>query len=222
MIWNERVDAVRDMGWSERHAEFLAARAFATPRFRVLYEAWRDRGDAVLETTLSHVLTDAVARRSGELETYVLPHTYLRLLPSSARHNDELWLTRHRTRPRGSLVLSSRPPRRASFLSVAHPLDASENRLTRRRVCALRVAQSRSSRPRGRRFVPPGMRAIEQQQGRERPPSWFARVFPPRSRGSLTSLLSVCCHPAYSVHGHRDDTCHAHPHTGRRTACHMA
>jgi hypothetical protein len=58
-----------------------AARAFASPRFRVLFEAWQERGDAVLEATLSHVLADAVARGSGQLETYVLPHSYLRLLP---------------------------------------------------------------------------------------------------------------------------------------------
>jgi hypothetical protein len=57
------------------------ARAFGVPRFRVLYEAWQQRGDSVLEATLSHVLTDAVARGSGRLEIYVLPHTYLRLLP---------------------------------------------------------------------------------------------------------------------------------------------
>jgi hypothetical protein len=58
-----------------------AERAFGAPRFRVLYDAWQKRGDAVLEATLSHVLNDAVARGSGGLESYVLPHTYLRLLP---------------------------------------------------------------------------------------------------------------------------------------------
>lgn len=58
-----------------------AARAFAAPRFRVLYEVWQTRGDAVLETTLSHVLSDAVTRGTGGLESYVVPHNYLRLLP---------------------------------------------------------------------------------------------------------------------------------------------
>ena len=77
--WYFRARQQAPNGCDERFDQ--AARAFATPRFRVLYQVWRDRGDAVLEATLSHVLTDAVARRSGELETYVLPHTYLRLLP---------------------------------------------------------------------------------------------------------------------------------------------
>src|SRR5262245_11259441 len=49
-----------------------SARAFGAPRFRALYRAWQKRGDRVLEATLSHVLSDAVARGSGQLETYVL------------------------------------------------------------------------------------------------------------------------------------------------------
>lgn len=58
-----------------------AARAFAAPRFSAMYRAWKDRGNTVLEGALSHLLADAVARQSGRLETYVLPHGYLRLLP---------------------------------------------------------------------------------------------------------------------------------------------
>jgi hypothetical protein len=58
-----------------------AARAFGAPRFQALYRAWRDRGDSVLDATLSSVLADAIAWGTGGLECHVLPHSYLRLLP---------------------------------------------------------------------------------------------------------------------------------------------
>ncbi len=58
-----------------------AARAFAHPRFRVLYHAWRERGEPVLDATLSPALADAIERRTGELECHVLPHQYAHLLP---------------------------------------------------------------------------------------------------------------------------------------------
>lgn len=58
-----------------------AARAFGSPRFRVLYRAWLERGDRVLDATLSPVLADAIASRRGQLECHVLPNRYLHLLP---------------------------------------------------------------------------------------------------------------------------------------------
>jgi hypothetical protein len=58
-----------------------AARAFAAPRFQVLYRAWLEHGDPVLDATLSPVLADALSRRTGQLECHVLPHRYLHLLP---------------------------------------------------------------------------------------------------------------------------------------------
>jgi hypothetical protein len=56
-----------------------AEEAFATPRFRVLYRTWQQYGDAALYATLSPVLADAIARRTGGLECHVLPHAYQHL-----------------------------------------------------------------------------------------------------------------------------------------------
>jgi len=58
-----------------------AIRLFSAPRFQALYRAWRERGDPVLEATLSPVLSDAIERRSGRMESHVLPHHYAHLLP---------------------------------------------------------------------------------------------------------------------------------------------
>ena len=55
--------------------------AFASPRFRVLYRTWLHMGDAALQATLSPVLAEALARRSGQLECHVLPHPYQHLAP---------------------------------------------------------------------------------------------------------------------------------------------
>jgi hypothetical protein len=58
-----------------------ARRAFGAPRYRVLYRSWRQQGPGVLTNVVSPVLADAVTRRTGELETQVLPHPYLHLAP---------------------------------------------------------------------------------------------------------------------------------------------
>ena len=58
-----------------------ATRAFAAPRFRVLYRVWLEHGDPVLDATVSPVLADAVRRGTGGLECHVLPHRYQHLLP---------------------------------------------------------------------------------------------------------------------------------------------
>jgi hypothetical protein len=56
-----------------------ATHAFAGPRFRALYRIWLERGDTVIDATMSPTLADAVARRTGRLECHVLPHGYLHL-----------------------------------------------------------------------------------------------------------------------------------------------
>jgi len=58
-----------------------AFRAFGAPRFQALYRAWLERGDIVVDATVSPALADALARRSGRLECHVLPHAYLHLFP---------------------------------------------------------------------------------------------------------------------------------------------
>lgn len=58
-----------------------AARAFDAPRFRALYRAWLETGDAIVNATVSPMLADAMARRTGQLECHVLAHRYLHLFP---------------------------------------------------------------------------------------------------------------------------------------------
>ena len=58
-----------------------AKRAFATPRFRVLYRAWIEQGDRVLDAVVSPTLATAIARQTGKFEGRVLAHRYLHLAP---------------------------------------------------------------------------------------------------------------------------------------------
>jgi hypothetical protein len=44
------------------------------------YRQWLERGEPVLDATLSPVLADALGRGTGKLECHVLPHRYLHLL----------------------------------------------------------------------------------------------------------------------------------------------
>ena len=74
-------EARRNSVTTDRTRLERATHAFAGPRFRALYRWWLERGDVVLDATISPVLADAVARRTGRLECHVLPHGYLRLSP---------------------------------------------------------------------------------------------------------------------------------------------
>jgi hypothetical protein len=86
-----RPAVVEDLRWyfharrsppTDTHERFdQAMRAFGAPRFQALYRAWRDRGEPVLDATLSPTLADAVARKTGRLECHVLPHRYVHLFP---------------------------------------------------------------------------------------------------------------------------------------------
>jgi hypothetical protein len=58
-----------------------ARRAFGAPRFRVLYRAWMEYGDGILNAVVSPVLATAIARRTGQFEARVLAHRYLHLAP---------------------------------------------------------------------------------------------------------------------------------------------
>lgn len=58
-----------------------AKRAFGTPRFRVLYRAWIEQGDRVLDAVVSPTLATAIARQTGKFEARVLVHRYLHLAP---------------------------------------------------------------------------------------------------------------------------------------------
>lgn len=58
-----------------------AKRAFGTPRFQVLYRAWTEHGDRVLDAVVSPTLASAIARENGKFEARVLAHRYLHLAP---------------------------------------------------------------------------------------------------------------------------------------------
>lgn len=56
-----------------------AARAFEGPRFSALFRRWLEQGPAAFNALSSPSLADAVARGRGEVETYVLAHSYFQL-----------------------------------------------------------------------------------------------------------------------------------------------
>ena len=74
---------LRRDGKGVAHDERLdrASRAFAGPRFRVLYRAWVEQGDQVLDAAMSPVLATAIARHTGRFEANVLAHRYVHLAP---------------------------------------------------------------------------------------------------------------------------------------------
>ena len=75
-----RLDGTAPQGTEPPTSRFEKARdAFSAPRFRVLYRSWLLDGQSVLDSTVSCVLGDAIARRSGVIDTHVLPHPYLHL-----------------------------------------------------------------------------------------------------------------------------------------------
>ncbi len=75
-----RLDGQPPQGTERPTPRFEKARdAFNAPRFRVLYRSWLLDGQSVLDSTVSCVLGDAIARRSGVLDTHVLSHPYLHL-----------------------------------------------------------------------------------------------------------------------------------------------
>lgn len=81
-----RLSLVEDLRWYFRARQDPTRRederfdqawlAFAPPRFQAIYRAWLERGEAVLDGTLSSTLADALARGAGAFETQVLPHHY--------------------------------------------------------------------------------------------------------------------------------------------------
>ena len=56
-----------------------AADAFRSTRFRVLFERWREYGDAVIGSALSPALADAIQRGDGRFEGHELPRRYVHL-----------------------------------------------------------------------------------------------------------------------------------------------
>jgi hypothetical protein len=56
-------------------------RAFSGPRYRVLFRTWNRLGDGVLSGLTSPTLAQAIERRTGRIESQVLPRPYLHLSP---------------------------------------------------------------------------------------------------------------------------------------------
>lgn len=71
------VAAGQEVADSERFS--AAFRAFEGPRFTALYRRWLEQGSKAFDALSSPALADAVARGRGEVETYVLAHSYFQL-----------------------------------------------------------------------------------------------------------------------------------------------
>ena len=54
---------------------------FSAPRFRALYRQWNELGHGLLEFQGSHLLSEALRRRSGRVDCHVLEHQYSHLSP---------------------------------------------------------------------------------------------------------------------------------------------
>jgi hypothetical protein len=60
---------------------YQAREAFAAPRFKALYKAWKQHGEAALAGAGSHAINDAVEAGAGQVETLELGHRYGHLSP---------------------------------------------------------------------------------------------------------------------------------------------
>jgi hypothetical protein len=90
-----RLDDVDELAWffrqrlaadGGRHIEDeqrfrTATRRFHAPRYRTMYRLWKKVGDGLVHATVSRVLSDALARRTGRIKTVELSHPYQQLTP---------------------------------------------------------------------------------------------------------------------------------------------
>ncbi len=60
-------------------------RAFAAPRFRVLYQRWLTDGEAAFDVVSSHAIIDALSEETGRVESEVLLTLYRHLSPLANR-----------------------------------------------------------------------------------------------------------------------------------------
>jgi hypothetical protein len=60
---------------------YQAREAFAAPRFKALYKAWKQDGEAALAGAGSHAINDVVEAGAGQVETLELGHRYGHLSP---------------------------------------------------------------------------------------------------------------------------------------------
>lgn len=57
------------------------ARAFAAPRWSLVYRSWREDGETALEIVASDAIGNALASGAGRIELLALPHAYSHLAP---------------------------------------------------------------------------------------------------------------------------------------------
>lgn len=70
---------------SDLDERFYRARdAFAAPRFKALYRAWKQDGESALARAGSRAISDAVDAGAGRVETLELGHRYGHLSPLAA------------------------------------------------------------------------------------------------------------------------------------------
>jgi hypothetical protein len=101
VVWNQlltrlRTDVVDELRWyfeqvrshptpsrsDDLDERFYSARdAFSAPRFKALYKAWKQDGEAALAGTGSRAISDAVEAGAGRVEVLELGHRYGHLSP---------------------------------------------------------------------------------------------------------------------------------------------
>jgi len=98
--WNEfatplKPDALEELRWyferrralgeaapdSDEERYRRAHATFSAPRYRALYKQWNELGDGLLELQGSHLLGEALERRSGRVDCHVLQRQYSHLSP---------------------------------------------------------------------------------------------------------------------------------------------
>src|SRR5262245_3620931 len=101
VVWNQlltplRTEVVDDLRWyfeqvrlhpapsrsDDLDERFYEAReAFSAPRFKALYQTWKQDGEPILASAGSRVISDAVIAGAGRVETLELGHRYGHLSP---------------------------------------------------------------------------------------------------------------------------------------------
>jgi hypothetical protein len=78
----ERRRALGDASLDSDEGRFRRAHVmFSKPRYRALYKQWSELGDGLLDLQGSHLLGEALERRSGQVDCHVLERQYSHLSP---------------------------------------------------------------------------------------------------------------------------------------------
>jgi hypothetical protein len=84
----ERKTSTDNRARGRRDERFARAhRAFAAPRYELLYRRWVTDGDSVFELVSSTAIADALERGTGRIESQILPFSYRHLTPLVTLHS---------------------------------------------------------------------------------------------------------------------------------------